>query len=106
MKRFFIVTLLLGFINSIDAQANYYFPDKNEQWKQKPATDFKIDQTKIDEAVAYATSNEYSGARDLRIAILKGFEREPYHEILGPTKKRGGPAGLILKNGYVIAKCH
>ena len=47
MKRFFIVTLLLGFIHSIDAQANYYFPDKNEQWKQKPATDFKIDQTKI-----------------------------------------------------------
>jgi CubicO group peptidase (beta-lactamase class C family) len=28
---------------------------------------------------------------------------EPYHEIVGPTKKRGGPAGLILKNGYKIA---
>ena len=47
--------------------------------------------------------NEYSGARDLRRAILKGFEREPFHEILGPTKKRGGPAGIILKNGYSIA---
>ena len=104
MKRLLIVILLLGFIHSIDAQGNYYFPDKNEQWKHKPATDFKINQTKIAEAVAYATSNEYSGSRDLRIAILKGFEREPYHEILGPTKKRGGPAGLILKNGYVIAK--
>jgi len=38
----------------------------------------------------------------LRIAILKGFEKEPFHKILGPTKKRGGPAGMILKNGYVI----
>ena len=104
MKRFFLVVLSLGFIHSANAQGNYYFPDKNEQWKEKPATDFKINQTKIDEAVTYATSNEYSGSRDLRIAILKGFEREPYHEILGPTKKRGGPAGLILKNGYVIAK--
>ncbi|MBT8222908.1 MAG: serine hydrolase, partial [Eudoraea sp.] len=24
--------------------------------------------------------------------------------MLGPTKKRGGPAGLILKNGYLVAK--
>ncbi|WP_332607930.1 serine hydrolase, partial [Klebsiella pneumoniae] len=32
----------------------------------------------------------------------KGFAHEPYHKILGPTKKRGGPAGLILKNGYQI----
>ena len=48
-------------------------------------------------------ANEYSGGRDLRVAILKGFAREPYHQILGPTKKRGGPAGMILKNGYQIA---
>ena len=47
--------------------------------------------------------DRYSGERDLRIAILKGFAREPYHQILGPTKKRGGPAGIILKNGYQIA---
>ena len=39
----------------------------------------------------------------MRIAILKGFSREPYHQILGPTKKRGGPAGMILKDGYVVA---
>ena len=35
-------------------------------------------------------------------AILKGFEREPFHHIAGPTKKRGGPAGMILKNGYLV----
>lgn len=40
----------------------------------------------------------------MRIAILKGFEKEPFHEILGPTKKRGGSAGMILKNGYIISK--
>ena len=39
----------------------------------------------------------------MRIAILRGFSKEPYHKILGPTKKRGGPAGMILKNGYQIA---
>ena len=40
----------------------------------------------------------------MRIAILKGFQKEPFHYIAGKTKKRGGPAGVILKNGYIVAK--
>ncbi|MGB5497984.1 MAG: serine hydrolase [Maribacter sp.] len=89
---------------SLVAQDNYYFPERNAEWAEKPANDFKINADKLKEAVDFVKNNEYSGSRDLRIAILKGFEREPFHEILGPTKKRGGPAGMILKNGYIIAK--
>jgi CubicO group peptidase (beta-lactamase class C family) len=89
---------------SLLAQEGYYFPDRNIVWEQKAPQELKINATKLTEAVDFAKSNEYSGSRDLRIAILKGFEREPFHEILGPTKKRGGPAGLILKNGYVVTK--
>lgn len=81
----------------------YYFPERNEVWKQQTVNTYGINMTKLKEAVQFARDNEYSGSRDLRIAILKGFEREPFHEILGPTKKRGGPAGMILKNGYVIS---
>ena len=29
--------------------------------------------------VSFAKENEYSGGRDLRVAIVKGFAREPYH---------------------------
>src|SRR5690606_38402364 len=29
--------------------------------------------------------------------------QEPFHDILGPTKKRGGPAGMIIKDGYLLA---
>ncbi len=86
------------------AQADYYFPERNTEWSERSSKEFKINSSKILEAVEFAKNNEFSGSRDLRIAILKGFEREPFHEILGPTKKRGGPAGMILKNGYVIAK--
>ncbi len=85
-------------------QAPYYFPEPQAEWEQKLPRDFKINADHLKAAVSFAESNEYSGSRDLRIAILKGFEKEPYHEIQGPTKKRGGPAGMILKNGYVIAK--
>ena len=100
--KFLFVILLCS--PSLVAQDNYYFPERNAKWLEKPSKDFKIDTDKLGEALEFAQNNEYSGSKDLRIAILQGFEREPFHEILGPTKKRGGPAGMILKNGYLIAK--
>lgn len=104
MKR----TLVLGmgmFIigwNTVHAQ-EYYFPERNAVWEQKAPKDYELNDEALKKAVDFAKANEYSGSRDLRIAIVKGFEREPFHKILGPTKKRGGPAGMILKNGYVVA---
>ncbi|HEY9183757.1 MAG TPA: serine hydrolase [Salegentibacter sp.] len=77
-----------------------YFPDKGE-WEEKEASIYNLD---FSEVIEFANENEYSGAKDLRQAILKGFEHEPFHRILGPTKGRGGPAGMILKDGYLIAK--
>ncbi|WP_372920188.1 serine hydrolase domain-containing protein [Salegentibacter sp.] len=77
-----------------------YFPEKGE-WEEKEASAHDLE---FSEVIEFANENEYSGAKDLRQAILKGFENEPYHEILGPTKRRGGPAGMILKDGYVIAQ--
>lgn len=82
----------------------YYFPERNTAWEQKAPSYYDINTSKLKEVVTFAEENEYSGSRDLRIAILKGFEREPYHEIMGPTQKRGAPAGMILKNGHVIAQ--
>ncbi|MBT8291579.1 MAG: serine hydrolase, partial [Muriicola sp.] len=103
MKNFFYTCLVLCFITSLSAQQTMYFPERNAAWESRPSKDFKIDEPSLSRAVQFAKDNEYSGSRDLRIAILKGFEREPFHEIMGPTKKRGGPAGMILKNGYLIA---
>lgn len=104
MKKidFKLCFLLLLFNWSAIAQKNY-FPAAGT-WERKAATTFSVDTAKLNEAVRFARDNEYSGSRDLRIAILKGFAREPYHEILGPTKKRGGPAGLVIKDGYIIAE--
>ena len=103
MKSILFVTLLV--LGSVTAEAQTdYFPEKNADWEQRSPKEFKIDAEALQNAVRFAKENEYSGSRDLRIAILKGFEREPFHEIMGPTKKRGGPAGIILKNGYIIAQ--
>lgn len=101
MKNY-ITTLLLIFSLPITGQSTF-FPERNQVWEKLKNPSKNFDQGKLQEAVRFALDNEYSGSKDLRRAILKGFERKPFHKILGPTKKRGGPAGMILKNGYVVA---
>lgn len=100
-----LLLLIITFIslNLLKAQTSY-FPERNSDWEMRPASNFGIDSSALKNAVDFAFDNEYSGSRDLRIAILEGFAKEPFHQILGPTKKRGGPTGLILKDGYLIAK--
>lgn len=102
IKIFFFV-VLFGNIFHIATAQQAYFPEQGN-WEEKSPTEFKINAQKLKEAVQFAMDHEYSGSKDLREAIVKGFEREPYHKILGPTKKRGGPAGLIIKDGYIISK--
>jgi CubicO group peptidase (beta-lactamase class C family) len=63
-----------------------------------------MDASILEEAVDFAKANEYSGSHDLRVAIHSSFGFEPYDEIVGPTRQRGGPAGMILKDGYIVAQ--
>ena len=76
-----------------------YFPEKTS-WEER-IDDYN---EALAPAINFALANEYSGERDLRLAILKAFAREPGHTLRGPTKERGGPAGMIIKDGYIIAK--
>ena len=100
MRKTLLITIIfLSFFLRLTAQ-ELYFPPAGE-WEEKSANEYNLDFSK---AVEFAKANEYSESKDLRQAILKGFQHEPYHEILGPTKRRGGPAGMILKDGYLVAK--
>ena len=98
-KYTFLVFTCVLLVCELTAQ-EIYFPPAGK-WKERPAAEFDLD---LSEAVEFAKSSEYSESRDLRQAILKGFQQEPYHKILGPTKRRGGPAGIILKDGYIVAQ--
>ena len=102
MKKLSFLFLLLAPI--LLSSQKYYYPEINEDWKEVSPNTFGINNDSLNSVIEFALSNEYSGEYDLRVAILKGFSKEPFHKILGPTKKRGGPAGLILKNGYIIGK--
>jgi CubicO group peptidase (beta-lactamase class C family) len=79
-----------------------YFPDSI--WQTKSASALKLNQTLLDSAVKLAITNEHKVDKDLRIAMLKSYANEPDYKIIGPTKERGGPAGIIIKGGYIVAK--
>lgn len=98
----FIVAVFSLFISTTAVAQSDYYPDKT--WEAKKPAALGLNETAIAEAVSFAEENEYSGALDLRIAIYEGFKREPFIDIVGPTKRRGGPAGLIIKNGYIVAQ--
>ncbi|MEX0769202.1 MAG: serine hydrolase [Balneolaceae bacterium] len=98
----FFALLFLTF-STVTAQ-DLYYPPPGEEWEAKPAVDLGFDEVELNAAVEFALDNENSVERDLRIAILRAFNPEPYHEIKGPVRERGKPAGMVIKNGYVAAQ--
>jgi CubicO group peptidase (beta-lactamase class C family) len=90
----------LLFINTYSQST--YFP--GAEWQIKKPEDLKMNKRLLDSAVALALKSENKVDRDLRIANLKSYANEPEYKIIGPMKQRGGPAGLIIKSGYIVAQ--
>jgi CubicO group peptidase (beta-lactamase class C family) len=94
------------FIFSITQISSYsqslYYPDSN--WQTRKPVELKVDPAALDSAINFAIKNETKTDIDLRIANLKAYVNEPGYKIAGPMKPRGGPAGIILKSGYIIAQ--
>ena len=99
-KLTIIFTLTLSFLLTYSQQL--YFPDST--WQTKKPAELKMNAVLIDSAVSFAIRNEIKTDYDLRIANYKAHEREPGYRISGPMRERGKPAGIILKNGYIVAQ--
>lgn len=105
MKPTFLL-LLFTFFSFCSAELmsqSLYYPPANE-WDEISPEDAGLNAEQIETAVQFAMDNENSVERDLKIAILKGFAHEPYHQLAGPVRERGEAAGLIIKDGYMVAK--
>jgi CubicO group peptidase (beta-lactamase class C family) len=99
-KKSFILIVSLYAI-TVHAQ-QLYFPGAD--WQVKKPEELKMNKKLLDSAVTVALNNENKVERDLRIANTKSYAREPGYKIIGPMKQRGGPAGLVIKNGYIVAQ--
>lgn len=69
---------------------------------KKDPEQLNVDSRKIAEAIDSAKAAENTDDRDLAVAQLEDFWREPYLEAQGPFGKRGDPTGLIIYRGYII----
>lgn len=97
-----VFTGVLIFLSWTVYSQSVYFPDS--QWLSKKPEEMKMSKPWLDSAIAFAQHNENKVDRDLRIAILRAYVKEPGYAIVGPTKHRGGPAGLIIRNGFIVAQ--
>ena len=106
MKYFFIIRFFFVVNLTVLSQLYYgqqlYFPDST--WQTKKPAEIKMNAQLLDSAVSFAIHNETRTEYDLRIANYKAHEREPGYRIAGPMRERGKPAGIILKNGYIVAQ--
>lgn len=62
-----------------------------------------MDQSALDAAVQFAIDNEINWSIDIRKANV-GQDAPQWAAKLGPFKDRGGPAGVVLKDGYIVAE--
>ena len=79
-----------------------YFPDST--WQIKKPAELKMNAQLLDSAVSFALHNDSKTDYDLRIANMKAYANEPNYKIAGPMRERGKPAGIILRNGYIVAQ--
>ncbi len=98
-----IISALLWVLCAVSTSLAQYVPP-TVGWESRPPAELGLDAAVLQQAVDLALANETSMETDLRLAILRSFAREPYPELAGPTKPRGGPSGVVIKNGYVAAQ--
>ena len=83
-----------------------YFP-KRDEWQSIDVDDAGMDAEILADTVAFAEAAETPWPTDLSRGLNSGTasrEPPPWNKVLGPTKDRGGPNGLILRGGRVVAE--
>jgi CubicO group peptidase (beta-lactamase class C family) len=85
------------------AQATY-FPAPGDGWEKRTPEQVGLDPQAVRDAVAMAVAAEATAPRDLLANHLRSFGREPHGEAVGPFRERGAAAGLIVRNGYIVAE--
>src|SRR5690606_5398339 len=77
-----------------------YTPGPAADWERRPPAALGLDADALRAAEAHAVEHEVPWPRDLRRVIGRD-DPEPYNVALGPVRERGGPAGLVLRHGYI-----
>jgi CubicO group peptidase (beta-lactamase class C family) len=99
--KIFLCLSVLSAVQPVNSQTLYY-PDS--VWQIKKPAEVKMNAQLLDSAVNFALTNDSKTNYNLTIANNQAFAGEPDYRILGPMKNRGKPAGIIIRNGYIVAQ--
>ena len=80
-----------------------YFPPAGS-WEERTPAAMGVDAALLQEAVDFAVASESKASKNLKEAHYLSFGKEPFGDAVGPLKERGPATGMVIKNGYIIAK--
>jgi len=76
-----------------------YYPASGDAWQRKQPAEAGMDSALLEQAVAYAKTQESTIPRDFSTQV------ETFGRVLGKLpKERGGTNGIILRHGYIVAE--
>jgi hypothetical protein len=102
IRQFLFVFVLL--IPLTSSAAEPYFPAYGS-WQRTSPSAVGMNPSKLSEAVIFAQNAAVVEPKELAKAITDSFSpREPDFRILGPTKPREGSAGLVIRQGLIVAE--
>ncbi|HST58500.1 MAG TPA: serine hydrolase [Longimicrobium sp.] len=107
LRRHRSLPLIAALLTATAAQAQrgaVYYPGPGDAWERRAPAQAGMDAALLDSAVAFAVANESRAPRDLELAHYQTFGREPFGEAVGPFTERGDPAGIVIRNGYIVAE--
>ncbi len=81
-----------------------YFPGAGDAWQYRAPREVGMDSAVLAEAVAFAIDNEPNSPRDLESWMRSRAGDDPYAALIGDLKPRGGPAGLVVRHGYIVTE--
>jgi CubicO group peptidase (beta-lactamase class C family) len=81
-----------------------YVPPPGDGWARRRPAEVGMDSARLAAAVAHAQASEIDWLRDMSLQVPRNFRGEPYPDILGPVRDRGGQNGIVIRHGYVVAE--
>lgn len=88
----------------------YVPPADGAEWASTTATAAGFDPGRLADAVGFAQAHDSHFPRDFHysdgryVGIVEWNEKGPWSEVSGPVRERGGPAGLVLRQGRIVAE--
>jgi CubicO group peptidase (beta-lactamase class C family) len=88
----------------------YWPAAEGGEWQHLAAAEAGLDPAKLRTAIDFAVASDSPWPRSLYysdgryVGIVEWNERGPWSEVAGPVTARGGPAGVILKAGRIVAE--